>query len=331
MITGAQVDTFVPNANGVLVPGGSVAQRLMNNGFKVSSLRTCEVLRKEEWKQIDEVVVGVARKRLVGIGELISRGLVYNVENALGTTQVEWETSSDMTEAEVNMSGVTEGERDRIVFTQVNMPLPVVHKDFRINIRALEASRRLGQPLDTTQATLAARIVSEKVESLLYTGSTVKVLGGTVEGLENATNRNTGSVTAAWATATGEQIVGDILAMIAAANGDNMYGPFGIFVPLAAYNRMLNDYKAASDKTTLTRALEIPELAFIRSSSDVTAGSVLMVQLTSDVIDVVNGMQPTVVQWESHGGMVVNFKVMAIIVPRIRSTQTSQSGVVHYS
>ena len=62
-----------------------------------------------------------------------------------------------------------------------------------------------------------------------------------------------------------------------------------------------------------------------------TGTVVILLQLTSDVVDIVVGMQPTTLQWEDMGGMITNFKVMAIMVPRIKDTQTSQSGIVHYT
>jgi hypothetical protein len=46
-------------------------------------------------------------------------------------------------------------------------------------------------------------------------------------------------------------------------------------------------------------------------------------------------MDITTLQWESHGGMRINFKVMAIQVPDIRaqyvgtSTSTRKVGIVH--
>jgi hypothetical protein len=40
-------------------------------------------------------------------------------------------------------------------------------------------------------------------------------------------------------------------------------------------------------------------------------------------------MQTTVVSWEGQGGMVLYFKVMAIMVPRIKLDHGARSGVVH--
>ena len=43
------------------------------------------------------------------------------------------------------------------------------------------------------------------------------------------------------------------------------------------------------------------------------------------------GADITTVQWESHGGMQINFKVMAIMVPQLRADFTGQTGIVHGS
>jgi len=333
MIPGATVDTILPGkAAGQMVAQGSVAQRLLASRFNINGLRTLDTLRKEEWKQFDDVVIDVARKRLVAVGDLMSAGLTQGINNPLGTTILEWEQASDFTAANVSMDGVTPGEEDRMEFTLQSLPLPIIHKEFRINIRALSASRERGQPLDTTQAALATRLVVEKIEEMLFLGSTVVVGGAGIEGYTTATNRNTGSQSAAWDTAaTGEQMLDDIIAMIAALQGDNYYGPYGVYTTLAAYNRMLDDFKTNSDKSILSRLLETPDVSFIRPTKDVVADTTLMVNLSSDVVDIVDAMQPTMVQWESNGGMTQHFKVMAIMIPRMKSDAENQSGIAHYT
>lgn len=312
---------------------GSVAQRLLQGGFKASALRTNDVLRKDEWVQFDETVVEIARERLGLVDDLIASGLVLPVGNALGTTIIEWEQLSDMDPAELNMSGVTEGERDRVTYTLKNVPLPIIHKDFNINIRALEASRKLGQTLDTTQAALATRLVSELTEDLVMNGSTLNFGGATIQGYTTATNRTTGSVTAAWdaVATTGEQIIGDVIAMIGDAAVDNMFGPFRLYTSVAARIKMAEDFKANSDRTILERLLAIDEIISVRGTARLTGTVVVLVQMSRDVVDMVIGQQPAPIQWETQGGMLVNFKVMSIMVPRIKDDLKLQSGIVHYS
>jgi uncharacterized linocin/CFP29 family protein len=331
----ANIDTINATGNG-FSGCGAVAQALLQSKFSSNSLRTNDVLQKDEWELFDTTVVQVARQRLVGVADLLERGLRMPVANALGVTRVEWEKVSDMEPAEMNMSGVTEGDRDRVTYALEGTPLPIIHKDFKINIRALEASRNSGQSLDTTQAALASRLVSERIEKMLFDGNAgIKMQSSTILGYKTAPNRNTGSISnwAAGAT-TGETIVAEVLAMMLALQGDNYNGPYGMYVPIDYYNKLLDDFKANSDKAILTRLKEIPDLEFVKISRNLPGGAtgqVIVVQLTPDVVDMIDGMQPTTLQWESNGGMVVNFKVMAIMAPRMKSDAANQSGIAHYS
>lgn len=332
----AKVDVIGARSGGAFASGG-VAQRLLANGFDASALRTNDVLRKEEWIKFDTSVVEIARQRLIGVQDLLGRGLRFDIPNAMGTTRLEWERMSDMDPAEVNMSGIAEGQRDRVTFDLQALPLPIVHKDFSFNIRALEASRTLGQPLDMVQAQLAARLVAEKNEDILFNGSTLVAGGGlTIQGYTTATNRNIGSLSADWAlvATTGEAIVRDVIAMIGAAAADRMFGPYLLYVPIAFFNKLADDYKANSDRTIIERVKAIPGIIDIRPTENLAegaSGEVLLIQMSSDVVDEVVGQEPITVQWDEMAGFIINFKVLSIMVPRVRNDLLLQSGIVHYS
>lgn len=218
-----------------------------------------------------------------------------------------------------------------MTFDLQGIPLPIVHRDFFLNIRALEASRKNGQSLDTMQAQLASRLVSEKVEEIFFKGATIGSGSNSIYGITTHPNRNTGTVTTSWLTASGDQIITDINLMIAAAIGKSMFGPYILYVPMLVDNKLDNDLKAASDKTIRSRILEIPSILAIKASPNLTASNVVLMQVTNDVVDILDGIQPTAVMWESQGGFVLNFKVMAIVVPRIKSDFKNQCGIVHYS
>lgn len=328
---GAKVD-IISAQGGKLTGTGDVATRLMQSGFNINALRTNDVLRKDEWQAFDTTLIDVARQKLVLSNLLASRGLTYNIPNGLGTTILEWENVSDMEPADVSMAGVTRGEQDTLEFNLQSMPLPIIHKDFTINVRKLEASRTLGMPLDMAQAELAMRLVMETIEDMIIDGHATRVGSSQIFGLRTETNRNTGSQTADWdAAATGAQILADVLAMMALAHADHYYGPFTILVNYSTWRNMMEDYSANYEGSMLKRILEVPDVEAVLPSSNVPASESLMVQLTRDVIDQVVGLQPTVVQWETQGGMQLHFKVMAIMIPRVRSTQTLQSGIIHYS
>jgi len=323
--------------DGAISANGSVAQRLLSSGFRTNSLRTLETLRKDEWELLDTDIVEPGRERLRAAGDLISRGLVLPVPNGLGTTIVQHETASEMTAADVSMDGRTRGEQDRIVFSLVSTPLPIIHKDFQLNIRALEASRNGGSPLDTTQAVEAAIQVSETVEGMVLNGFAANdILGfgassGQLYGYTNAPNRNTSTLGTSWATDTGANILADVLTMITGLQGDRMYGPYMLYVPTNSWVPLLDDFKAESDKTIIQRIKEIPEIIDVKPVDKLADDNVLMVQMTKNVVDMAIGMQPTVLQWDTDGGMNLNFKVMSIMVPRMKSDYQSFSGVNHMS
>lgn len=311
---------------------GSVAMRMLQNGFNVNALRTNDVLRKEDWLLFDRTVVEVARAQLIGVSDLVSAGLSVPLSNALGTTVVQWEKQGDLSDAEINMTGLAESQRDRLEWTPVNLPIPITHKDFQLSVRNIASSRNSGMPLDTSTSAVAARRVSDMLERTLFQGASITHGGGTVYGYTNFPARNTGSVTADWTTATGDQIITDITTkLIPALQSDNYYGPYTIYCSVGAYTNMLKDLKAASDKSILQRVLEMPMIKAVRPTTQLTGSNVVMVQMTSDVIDIIDGLQPTPVMWESHGGMMVHFKVMAIMVPRLKSDANGNCGIAHYS
>lgn len=309
----------------------STAGRLLNNSMNVNSLRTNALLREDEWKRIDDAVLMVARNRLAAIQDLRDAGLTRDL-GGLGVIIAEYEKVSDMEPAEQNLSGVSEGQEDIPEFTIAGVPVPITHKDFRVNIRHLEASRTRGASIDVTAAEIAARLVAEALEDMLFNGSNVRIGTNTLPGYRNFTDRITGSTSAVWdGSATGEQMVADVIAMIGDAEAANYFGPFVLYVSTATMTFLREDFKANSDKTVLQRMLEIDSLSAVRHSGRMTATEVLLVQLTSDVVDLPVGQDITTVEWDTKGGMQMHFKVMAAMAPRVKSDANGNTGIVHYT
>ena len=331
------IDFIAPDENGVVQAGGLVAQRLLANNMNVNALRTNATLRKDEWELLDRTVVEVARERLTVANDLISRGLVLDVPNGLGTTIVQHETISEMVAAEISMDGVTKGQNDRVLFSLVSTPLPVIHMDFQINARALAASRTGGSPLDTTQVAEATRQVAETIEGMIINGASSADLFGfgsstaQIFGYTNRTDRNTISLGSNWdaSAATGETILADVLSMITAIQADRMFGPYILYVPTNFWVPLMDDFKSNSDKTIMDRLLALPGIAEVKAADKLADDNVLLVQMTRSNVDLAIGMQPTTISWETEGGMTLFFKVMAIMVPRIKLDSGDRSGVVH--
>lgn len=333
-MSGANVD-IVSNAGGTTKGGGLVAQKLLQSGFNVNALRTNDTLRKDEWKLYDTAIVGIAKTRLIGVADLMAAGLSFKLPNALGVTRLEWETDTDMTPAAVGMSGIQRGQDDAVEFSLTGMPIPIIYKDFSLNIRQLEASRKTGIPLDTSMAAKAGRSVAEKIEDILWNGYTGLGSNNTIYGYTTTPNRNTLTLGVNWTTGTGDTfgglVLADVLALIKKAQDDHMYGPYRIYVSIGAGIKLGNDFKANSDKSVLSRVMEVQGITGITATANLADNQVLLVQMTADVVQMIDGIQPTMVQWDTHGGMVTQFKILAIMLPRFRNDSEGQSGIVHGS
>jgi len=293
---------------------------------------TGTVLRRDEWKALDDAVIGVAETRLNGVQDLISRGLVYNLGNAMGTTVLESHTVSDAMEAELSMDGVTRGQGDRPEFGTTYLPIPIIHVDYEINARVLAASRSLGNPLDTTSAERAARKVAEKLENMLFTNTSYSFGGGSIYSYLNFPHRNLMSLTGAWSGLTGAQIVADVVRMKQEAIDAHFYGPYVLYVPSAYETKLDVDYDAGTPGTTVReRILKIANINAVVVNDTLAAGNVLLVQMTSDVVRIVRGMGIQNIQWQTEGTFINKYKVITIQVPQIRADDNNKCGIVHAS
>jgi len=292
-------------------------------------MRTNSLLRKDEWEALDAAVIEAARTRLIGIERLQTLGLTTNLDS-IGITVSQWNTGSQMTRAEVNISGQTMDNRDLQDYNLKGVPVPVIHKAFRIGERTLEASRRLGEGIDVTNAYEASRVVAEELERMLYDGNDdVELNGNNIYGLTTESNVNSGSADGDFDTIS--NIHPTFTAMINAAQADNYFGPYEVFIYKTQYNEMLDRYTDGSGETALDGVLRIPDIQAIHSVDYLSDGKIVLVQMTRNVVDLAIHSLNQVVEWTTGDGLTHDFKVMSIAVPRIKSDYEDGSGVVYYT
>jgi len=374
----ALVDHMIP-AQGQISMGGNWARRLLDNELDVGCMRpyvgksgrtyitrnycagwdpktrspimkarpimtqndTNATLRTLDWYQLDEAVVKQAKQRMRASKDLREAGLVYMLPNGIAKTVLQFQQQSDITGATMSMDGLRQSESDRPVFTTVNFPIPIIHKDFQFPLRQVLASRTGYSPLDTTTAELAGRRVAEQVEQLVLGTTSSSLLGqssyqwggGTIQGYMNFSSRLT--YTIVQPTAAGwipQNTVDDILNMKKLSQQSNHFGPWMLYFGLGWDPYMDDDYKPTyNDMTLRQRIREIDGIIDARTVDYIPNMSLIMVQQTTDVVRLVIGMDITTVQWESHGGMQLNFKVMCVMIPQLRTDASGQTGIVHGS
>jgi len=313
--------------------GGSVAQKLLASNFKINALRTNASLRKDEWELLDSVIVQVARIRLRAVADLMTRGLVYRV-NGMRTSVLQWQTQSKTQEVFTSMDPQVRGNNEQVIFGLENLPLPIFHTDYQLGARKLETSRNGGQPLDTILAQQASLNIAEKVEDTYVNGLGNYTYGnGTIYGLTDHPNRKTVVLGTPWTDplVTGEDILQQVCEMKQELINSKKYGPYVLYIPTAYETKMDKDFKTDGDLTIRERILQLSNVEAVTVVDSLPNNNVILLQLTADNVQMVEGMPMNNVQWDTNAGMSLHFKVMTIMVPRFFVDQDGNLGVCHLS
>lgn len=304
--------------------------------YKEKAINNNASLRKDEWVSVEDAVYEAFRERLVIVDDLQSAGLTYNA-GGLGTIISEWETGSEITDAEITMDGESKGEKDRQSFGLNGVPIPVIHKEFTIGERMLLASRSRGAGLDVTTGTEAARSVARRSEFMVFNGANIGANNSAgqrynIPGLTTFDGRATYTMSN-WAddvAVSPEDIHKEILEMVQKLETEQRrYGPFTLYIPAAYAYRFRQDFKANSDKTLMERVTDEDVISRVRVSDVLATGNVVMVQLERSVIDLAVASDITTVQWASGSGWTNEFQVYAAWAPRLKSDFDNRTGILH--
>lgn len=314
----------------------SLNQRGRDGNFAQNNytITTPSTLTKEEWLEIDGIVLKVTRAELIVAGTLVQMGLTYNIPNALAKTVIQHSTMTDAGEAIWSMDALQESNRDRVQFDLVNLPIPIVSADGQFSMREILASRNSQNPLDLVMFEQNTRRCSEQIEKVtIGTVNGMTYGGGTIYGLTNHPSRNTSTITSpsvaanAW---TPQILFQEILAMIQTLQNKFFRGPYGIFVSPGWSQYIDDDYSQAYNGSSLrTRLLQVEGVQFVKRADYLNDLQIVVFQMTPDVVQMVTGLPITTMQWESHGGMKNNFKTMGIMFPRVRVNANGDSGINH--
>jgi len=323
MIGNAQVASSLESMSG----GGNIIQKLKANNWDIGkALRTNATLPHDAWIAIDAAVVQVAQRRLVGIADLQSRGLVRNL-GGLGKMYDYWQTMSAMNSAEQSMHGITQGAQNAPKFSEVAVPIPITHVDFQIPARKLQAMQQYGEPIDVTMVEQATQKVVDKLEDTLFNGSTVVSGGHSLLGYINYTNSVEVALSGAW-TGTPANIEKDVVKLIAALEAKFHYGPFILYLSPKEFND-LRARDSYADRSYLEILKSIASIEDVKLAAVLPQGDLCLVEMARATVDLSVGVDIMVVEWDTYGGMQSNFKVMAAMAARIKSDSDSNCGVAY--
>lgn len=303
-------------------------------------------LTKADWIEMDSRVVRAFRTRLRATSDLAAVG-TFGGFDAWGRMTIEYQATNDPGEAIVDMEGITPGRTDSPLAKLRSLPLPITHSDFWFSDRRIQVSANGQMKVDTFMAEAAARRIAEKVEATVIGTETGITFGtqasvgyathdgtSTVYGYTNYPYRITKTDLSTPAGTNPEAVMTDILEAIETMQTNGFYGPYMIYHS-TAYSRYLNDDYFRTGSTSAVRTLrerlmEIEGIMDIRRLDQLTSGyQLLIIQMDSEFMQLVDGMGVTLVQWESQGGMRHNFKVMTIKVPMLRAQYSGIAPILH--
>jgi hypothetical protein len=209
--------------------------------------------------------------------------------------------------------------------------------DYEINARALAASRNLGNPLDATMVEMAARKVNEKLETMLFTDTTYSFgeqdskSRNSIYSYVNHPDINGVTLGTAWdaSAKTAAGILNDVLNMKKSSINAYHYGPWMLYIPTDYEVVLDDDYDTVTPgKTIRQRILEVDRIKGVKVIDTLADDTVLLVQMTPDVVRLVQGLPLQNIEWDTEGRFVTKYKVIRIAVPQIRSDQNGKSGIV---
>lgn len=194
-------------------------------------------LTEEQYQQLDSAVTQVMRNKLVARNLIaVANGSPFGI----GVQNVKNRILNDMSDAIISMK-LTENQ-DNVGYTETNIDIPYIHKEFEIDERDLASSRRNGTPLDVADAEAATAKVSEKEETLILVGDSG------FDGLYDSAG-NDYSTTKDFGTAGNAiaAVKGSMSLLIA----DKVYPPYNLVLNETQYMEILGPRAATSDVSEL--------------------------------------------------------------------------------
>jgi uncharacterized linocin/CFP29 family protein len=340
---------------------GAMLRALNEHGqLSVPALRSLSPLSDKAQVLVDRAVVEVGLERLQFAADVMADGLVYDLPDPLSVTQLEWDQESKAGGAVRTMSPAQRQESQALDRKHQRLPIYLTMEGFTLDIRTLKMSERVGAPLDVSIIKQATRRVNEAIEDAAINGttttdgSTFQVSGPTTStlytcpgllnnggGLPSGAVVNTAATSTDWSTqgtigTQGPAMLNDVLAAILSLQQARKYGPYRLVVGTKAGLVLNNDFKTYATETIRERLESIDagggklEITIAdRMPDGGTSGQVqfALVQMTNDVVEMVQGQQPTVIPWTSLDGFTLHWVVMAIMIQRVRCDYNGNFGV----
>lgn len=259
-------------------------------------------LREEEWARLNETVIQVARRSLVGRRILDLYGPL-----GAGVQSIPHDEYTGVSPGAIDIVGEQE---TATVFTDARKfkTIPLIYKDFLLHWRDIEAARTHNMPLDVSAAAGAAALCAQMEDELIFYGD--PKLGH--EGLMNATGRLTVNL-GDWSE-PGQGYM-SIVEATRKLNEHGHYGPYAVVLSPRLYSLLHRIY----EKTGVLEIETIKQLAAdgVYQSNRLRGESGVVVSTGRENMDLAVAMD-MVTSYLGASNMNHPFRVLESLILRIK-------------
>ncbi len=321
IINGAKVDTVNSDKlEGLLTRlkanGGGPEQ----NWEKIKELRANAKLPDTAgtWEDLDEEVIRAYEEEAKLTQDIRDQGLTTN--HNIGDLLSGYRRSSLMTDANIDMTGEEMDDEDRVDYDKAFVPVPVIHKEFRIGWR--ESANN-----DTTSDNVAeaTRAVTRALESLVWGGTNFEVGGNALNGVKDSGTSGDWGGSGAWSTAS--NAYSEVINAMDTLDGNGFGPPYNLYVDRSYYA----DLKGLRSNTTedyLSIIEGLDEINAVRFSNNAESNKAYLVSMSRRSIDWAISQWITPVSWDiGPNGRSTQHQVFAVAAPRLKKDSAGNEGV----
>jgi hypothetical protein len=303
-----------------------------------AKLREHSSLPENSWEEIDDAVYRAELDTLTVLSDLRDAGLTSSV--SIFAKDITWTPIDRQGSSTISMDAETHVEESTTGYNRDGTVLPIVHGDFSLGMRDRpnpDNPYAVGEDIETLQANVTSRAVSEDLEDLTLTGwsDTFSGSGYSTHGLTNDPHVNNGDLSD-WHASVSD-VRSDIRDMIGQIKDANFRpGNTGYWLYLSDSLEDIIEEPDPEGNGNLyirERIEDMQEISQIKTAEHLPTDSALMFRPTEDVIDVAIAEELQTVQWEPNPFR-DKWKVMAAMTPKVKSMidgGTRESGIAFHA
>lgn len=326
---------FTPHIN---TPHSRALASLRSSGIRsLEQIRALSPLPEDAGREIDDAIGRVGRQRLPFVSALIDAGLVKPMPNWLQILRLAFDNVNDVGAAKQTMEFDVQYDRALQDIKRQGIPIYGTWEAFSFGSRFLSVAEGANYPVETNRAEQATRNVNYTIEYQGINGLPFNIDGETAPGILTSPAITYDYVgNKSLLVQTGEELKTTVLGMVDKAIAKNRFGPFAWVIGTGPSNRLNDDYKTGSNTATTTIRQRLSEMTYEQRPLQIVTADLMpaeytaLIQMTSDVIDVVVGQGPQNYSWETNNGPFssVESMVLACEIVRVHQDYNGDTGIV---